>query len=352
MADLSTYLSRAAKENASDLFLVPGAPVSYKLDGQLLPMDAQKLTPQQSELLIDQLYQLAERSPDTFKTTGDDDFSFSIPGLSRFRVNTYRQRGSLAAVIRVVAFSIPDWQGLSIPEQVMDLSRITNGMILVTGTAGCGKSTTLACLIDQINRTRACHIITLEDPIEFLHRNEKSIVSQREISVDTGDYLCALRACLRQAPDVIQLGEMRDRDAIRTAMTAAETGHLLFATLHTRGTVNSIDRIIDTFPADQQAQIRFQLSTVLQTVVSQQLLPDVDGGLVPAFEILHLTGGIRTMIRDCKNHQIPSAIAAGAADGMISMDQSIFRLYQQGRITRETALEYADNPEQLLRRMG
>lgn len=352
MADLSTYLSRAAKESASDLFLVPGAPVSYKLDGQLLPMDDRKLSPQASEQLIDELYQLAERSPDTFKTTGDDDFSFSIPGLSRFRVNTYRQRGSLAAVIRVVAFSIPDWQDLGIPEEVMNLSRVSSGMILVTGTAGCGKSTTLACLIDRINQTRACHIITLEDPIEFLHRNQKSIVSQREISVDTGDYLCALRACLRQAPDVIQLGEMRDRDAIRTAMTAAETGHLLFATLHTRGTVNSIDRIIDTFPADQQTQIRFQLSTVLQTVVSQQLLPDVDGGLVPAFEVLHLNSGIRTMIRDCKNHQIPSAIAAGADEGMISMDQSIFRLYQQGRITRETALEYADNPEQMLRRMA
>jgi len=351
MADLSTYLSRAAKESASDLFFVPGAPVSYKLDGHLLPMDDRKLSPQASEALIDELYRLAERSPDTLKTTGDDDFSFSIPGLSRFRVNTYRQRGSLAAVIRVVAFSIPDWRDLGIPEEVMDLSRVSSGMILVTGTAGCGKSTTLACLIDRINQTRACHIITLEDPIEHLHRNQKSIVSQREISVDTGDYLCALRACLRQAPDVIQLGEMRDRDAIRTAMTAAETGHLLFATLHTRGTVNSIDRIIDTFPADQQAQIRFQLSTVLQTVVSQQLLPDVDGGLVPAFEILHLNSGIRTMIRDCKNHQIPSAIAAGADEGMISMDQSIFRLYQQGRITKETALEYADNPEQMLRRM-
>lgn len=352
MADLSTYLSRAAKESASDLFFVPGAPVSYKLDGHLLPMDDRKLSPQASEALIDELYRLAERSPDTLKTTGDDDFSFSIPGLSRFRVNTYRQRGSLAAVIRVVAFSIPDWRDLGIPEEVMDLSRVSSGMILVTGTAGCGKSTTLACLIDRINQTRACHIITLEDPIEHLHRNQKSIVSQREISVDTGDYLCALRACLRQAPDVIQLGEMRDRDAIRTAMTAAETGHLLFATLHTRGAVNSIDRIIDTFPADQQAQIRFQLSTVLQAVVSQQLLPDVDGGLVPAFEILHLNSGIRTMIRDCKNHQIPSAIAAGADEGMISMDQSIFRLYQQGRITKETALEYADNPEQMLRRMG
>jgi len=351
MATLMEYLTRAADDGASDIFLVPGAPVTLKLEGILTQVDSQRLMPDQSEALIRQIYTLANRNMEPFQRTGDDDFSFAVPGLARFRVNAYRQRGSLAAVIRVVAFRIPDWKELGIPQQVMALTEEHSGMILVTGTAGCGKSTTLACLVDKINQNRACHIITLEDPIEYLHRNQKSIISQREIAVDTGDYLSALRACLRQAPDVIQLGEMRDRDAIRTAMTAAETGHLLFATLHTRGTVNSIDRIIDTFPADQQAQIRFQLSTVLQTVVSQQLLPDVDGGLVPAFEILHLNSGIRTMIRDCKNHQIPSAIAAGADEGMISMDQSIFRLYQQGRITKETALEYADNPEQMLRRM-
>jgi len=192
----------------------------------------------------------------------------------------------------------------------------------------------------------------LEDPIEFLHRNQRSIVSQREIAVDTADYLSALRACLRQAPDVIQLGEMRDLETIRTAMTAAETGHLLLGTLHTRGAVNTIDRIIDAFPADQQEQIRIQLSAVLRTVVSQQLLPDVDGGLVPAFEIMHMTGAVRSMIRDSKTHQIAAAIASGSGDGMISMDQSILKLFQAGRITKETALEYADNAEQMLRRLG
>lgn len=349
---LKAYLSRAAKDGALDLFLIPGAPVSYKLDGVLLPLEDGRLNPAQSEAYILEIYSLADRDAASFRASGVDDFSFAFPGLARFRVNTYRQRGSWAAVIRVVAFAIPDWQSLCIPPQVMELSDLTNGMVLVAGTAGCGKSTTLACLIDRINRTRACHIITLEDPIEYLHRNQKSIVSQREIAIDTNDCISALRACLRQAPDVIQLGEIRDLETIRTAMTAAETGHLLLATLHTHGAVNTIDRIIDTFPADQQNQIRLQLSTVLRTVVCQQLLPDVDGGLVPAFEVLQITGAVRSMIRDCKSHQIPGVIASGSAEGMLSMDQSIFALYQSGRISRQTALEYTDNPEQMTRRMG
>lgn len=351
MASLMDYLSRAAKDGASDLFMIPGGPVSYKLDGNLTALEQERLMPTQSEVLIREIYATAQRDIAPFLQSGDDDFSFAVAGLARFRVNTFRQRGSLAAVIRVVAFSIPDWKSLHIPQQVIDLAKLSSGMVLFTGTAGCGKSTTQACLIDQINRSRACHIITLEDPIEYLHRNQKSIVSQREIAVDTSDYLSALRACLRQAPDVIQLGEMRDLETIRTAMTAAETGHLLIATLHTRGAVNTIDRIIDAFPADQQNQIRIQLSSVLHTVVSQLLLPDVHGGLVPAFEIMHMTGAVRSMIRDCKNHQIASAIASGGADGMVSMDQSILELYRQGHITKQTALDYADNPEQLLRRL-
>ena len=352
METLMDYLSRAVRDGASDVFLVPGAPMSYKLEGELLPMAEGKISPIQSKAFIEEIYGLAQRELEDFLRTGDDDFSFSVANLARFRVNVYRQRGSWAAVIRIVMFAIPDWKELEIPEQVMELAERTNGMVLVTGTAGCGKSTTLACVVDRINQNRACHIVTLEDPIEYLHRNQKSIVSQREIAVDTQDYLSALRACLRQAPDVIQLGEMRDLETIRTAMTAAETGHLLLATLHTRGAVNTIDRIIDTFPADQQQQIRIQLSAVLCTVVSQQLLPDMDGGQVAAFEILQMTGAVRSMIRDSKNHMIPGAIAAGSAEGMVSMDQSILRLYQKGRITRQTALSYADNPEQMLRRIG
>ena len=351
MAMLMEYLQRAAAEGASDLFLVPGAPVSMKREGLLLPMEEERIMPPQGETLIREIYNLARRELETFLRTGDDDFSFSVPGLARFRVNTYRQRGSWAAVIRVVAFQVPDWQQLGIPEAVMALAEEHSGMILCTGTAGSGKSTTLACLVDRINRSRACHIITLEDPIEFLHRNRRSIVSQREIAVDTTDYLSALRACLRQAPDVIHLGEMRDTETIRTAMTAAETGHLLLSTLHTRGAVNTIDRIIDAFPADQQPQIRIQLSAVLRTVVSQELVPGRDGEQIPVFEIMHVTSAIRSMIREGKNHQIAAAIASGGESGMISMDQSLCKLYQAGRITAQTVLEYADNPEQMQRRI-
>ena len=352
MAELLEYLNRAVKDGASDLFIVAGGPVSEKTDGRLRPLDGEKTYPPETERLIMALYALADRPMDSYRTTGDDDFSFAVPGLARFRVNAYRQRGSLAAVVRVVAFDIPDWESLHIPKQVLDLADVAHGMVLVTGTAGSGKSTTQACIIDRINRTREAHIITLEDPIEYLHRDQKSIVSQREIAIDTADYLSALRACLRQAPDVILLGEMRDHETIRTAMTAAETGHLLIATLHTKGAANTIDRVIDSFPSTQQSQIRVQLSMVLHTVVSQQLLPDKDGGLVPAYEIMHMNPAIRSMIRDSKSHQIDNAILSGGGEGMVSMDQSILALAQSGQITRETALTYADNPEQLRRRLG
>ena len=352
MRELLDYLEQAVAEQASDLFIVAGGPVSEKVEGHLRTISGEKVFPAETERLIRGLYDMADRSMDAYRATGDDDFSFAVPGLARFRVNAYRQRGSLAAVVRLVAFDIPDYRALRIPEQVMDLADLAHGMVLVTGTAGSGKSTTQACIIDRINRTREAHIITLEDPIEYLHRDRRSIVSQREIAIDTTDYLSALRACLRQAPDVILLGEMRDHETIRTAMTAAETGHLLIATLHTNGAVNTIDRIIDAFPSTQQSQIRVQLSMVLRTVVSQRLLPDVDGELVPAYEIMHMNAAIRSMIRDCKNHQIDNVIAAGGGEGMKAMDQSILELYQAGTITRETALDYADHPEQMLRRMG
>ena len=352
MAKLMDFLTQAVAEDASDLFIVAGGPVSIKAGGNLHPTPTEKLLPPQTQQLISEIYALARRPMDEFFRCGDDDFSFTVPGLARFRVNAFRQRGSMAAVVRVVAFDIPDWQSLLIPEQVMELANMTHGMVLVAGTAGSGKSTTQACIINRINQTRSCHIITLEDPIEFLYRDQMSIVSQREIAIDTADYLSALRSCLRQAPDVILLGEMRDLETIRTAMTAAETGHLLIATLHTKGAVNTIDRIIDIFPPGQQGQIRIQLSTVLSTVVSQQLLPGKNGGLVPAYEIMHMNSAIRSMIRDSKNHQIDNAIAAGSSEGMISLDRSILSLYQQGHITLDTALVYADNPEQLRRRLG
>ena len=352
MSKLLEYLQRVVTDKASDLFLVAGGPICEKLEKRLQPISEDRAYPRDTENLIREIYQLAGRSIDRYLQQGDDDFSFSVAELARFRVNAYRQRGSMAAVVRVVSFEIPNWKSLGIPEQVMNLAAVDHGMVLVTGTAGSGKSTTQACVIDRINRTRECHIITLEDPIEYLHRDRKSIVSQREISIDTEDYPSALRACLRQAPDVILLGEMRDQATIHTAMTAAETGHLLIATLHTKGTVNTIDRIVDSFPSGQQDQIRVQLSMVLHTVVSQQLLPGTRGELVPAFEIMHMNSAIRSLIRDSKTHQIDNAIAAGGGEGMVTMDQSILALCKAGAITPETALSYADNPEQLRRRLG
>ena len=351
MAQLIDYLKDSVSLGASDIFIVPGAPVTAKADGSLKHLDDMKVLPDRSLELISGAYDMAKRSMDKLINTGDDDFSFAVPALSRFRVNAYKQRGSLAMVIRIVAFDIPDYNERHIPEEILNLAGISHGMVLITGTAGSGKSTTEACIIDRINKTRACHIITLEDPIEFLHRDDKSIVSQREIAIDSQDYLSALRACLRQAPDVIQVGEMRDLETIRAAITAAETGHLLFATLHTKGAVNAIDRIIDTFPAEAQYQIRVQLSMVLDTVVSQMLLPGVNGELIPAFEIMHMNNAIRSMIRDSKTHQINNAIMTGASDGMISMDQYIINLCKAGQISKEVAISHADDPEQMKRKL-
>ena len=351
MNDLKTYLQQAVQMQVSDLFIVAGGPVSVKLDGHLRPLSEEKLLPPDTDRLIKEMYTLASRSMDGYLSCGDDDFSFSLPGLARFRVNSYHQRGSMAAVIRIVAFSIPDWEALGIPAQLMNLAELHHGMVLVTGTAGSGKSTTQACIIDRINKNRDCHIITLEDPIEFLHRNIRSIVSQREIAIDTQDLLSALRACLRQAPDVILLGEMRDGETIRTAMTAAETGHLVISTLHTKGTANAIDRMIDAFPASQQGQARVQRAMVLETVVAQQLIPAVNGELLPVFEILHMNSAAKNLVREGKTHQLPNLIASGGTEGMISMDQSILSLYKAGKISRDTALSYSDNPEQLARRL-
>lgn len=352
MTDWMEYLKTAVAHQASDVFFVAGKPACEKIENHLHPLSGQRLLPGDTEQIITAMYAQAGRDMEPYCLRGDDDFSFAIPGLARFRVNTYRQRGSMAAVIRVVSFDIPDWRALGIPEKVMDIADLTSGLVLVTGTAGSGKTTTQACIIDRINSERDCHIVTLEDPIEYLHRHKKSIVSQREITIDSKDYLSALRSCVRQAPDVILLGEMRDAETMQTAMSAAETGHMVIATLHTRGAVNAIDRIIDTFPSTQQTQIRVQLATVLKTVVSQQLLPDVHGGMIPACEIMQASSAVRSMIRDNKTYQIDNAIASGAKDGMISMDQAVVELYRAGKITKETALHYCDRPGQVGRQLG
>lgn len=310
------------------------------------------MMPDQCEAFVREIYDLAgHRDISRFLACGDDDFSFAVQGLSRYRVSTYRQRGSLSAVIRVITFELPNPDALGIPESIIRLSDMKKGLVLVTGPAGSGKSTTLACIIDEINRTQEKHIITLEDPLEFLHRHKKSIVSQREISSDTESYLTALRASLRQSPDVILLGEMRDFETISVAMTAAETGHLVLSTLHTLGAANTIDRIIDVFPPNQQRQISVQLSSVLQAVVSQQLIPAKDETLVPAFELMTTTPAIRNMIRENKIHQIDGLIYSSAGKDMLSMDNSILALYKSGKISETEALSHASNPEMLKRKL-
>ena len=345
-------LKKAVEGNASDIFLVPGTSYSLKINGQIRHQGEEALTQDLLDRIIGEIYEMAEnRSMEKIQRTGDDDFSFSVRSLARFRASVFKQRGSIGAIIRVVHFELPDPKAIGLPEEVLGISGLKSGLALVTGSAGSGKSTTLACIIDRINKSRNAHIITLEDPIEYLHRHQKSIVTQREILTDSEDYGAALRAALRQAPDVILLGELRDYETIRTAMTAAETGHLVISTLHTTGAANTIDRIVDVFPQNQQNQIRTQLAMVLQIVVSQQLVPTEDDRILPAFEILVANSAIRNMIRDNKTHQVNSIILSGREEGMIPMDQSLLQLVMDGAINRETALNYAMNKELLEKRL-
>ncbi len=347
------FLTAMTKTGASDLFIIAGRPLSYKKGDTIHVFNDQPLMPPETEDLIKEIYHLAkERDFEKLVTVGDDDFSFAIKGLSRFRVSAYLQRGSFAAVIRIITFNLPDPECLGIPDQIMQLSRLKKGLVLVTGPAGSGKSTTLACMIDEMNKNYEKHIITLEDPLEFLHRHKKSIVSQREINSDTESYITALRASLRQSPDVILLGEMRDFETMSIAMTAAETGHLVLSTLHTSGAANTIDRIIDVFPPNQQHQIAVQLSSVLQAVVSQQLIPATDNSsVVPAFELMTVTPAIKNMIRENKIHQIDALIYSSSNDTLFSMDAYLQRLFQSGKISKEEALSYASNPEMLKRKL-
>ena len=350
--ELGKFLTKSYEMKASDVFLIPGAPVSCKLQGQIVPISEEILKPADTEDLVAQAYAHAHRDPQILERDGDDDFSFPVPGASRFRCNTYLQRGTKAATMRMISFELPDPRELNIPPGVVELGRIKNGMILVTGPAGSGKSTTLACMIDWINHNRGGHIVTVEDPIEYLHRHEKSLISQREVPNDARSFSRALRAALRQAPEVIMLGEMRDLDTIQTAITAAETGHLVLSSLHTTGAAKTVDRILDTFPAEQQAQIRMQLSVVLRAVVSQRLVPGKDGSQRAVFEVMLVNSAIENLIRDGRTHQIENAIFAGARDGMLSMDQELLQLFRNGTITRETALTYAISPDTLGKRIN
>lgn len=350
--DIKELLKEIVTRNASDIFIVAGSPCAIKVAGKIIKYNDTRLMPLDTEKMIKDIYQLANnRDFSNFLASGDDDFSFSLPNIGRFRVNAYRQRNSCAAVLRIVRFELPDPKKMHIPEIVCDLANQKKGMILVTGPAGSGKSTTLACIIDQINQKRNTHIITIEDPIEYLHSHNKSIVSQREVFHDTKNYVAALKAALREAPEVILVGEMRDLETIDIAITAAETGHLIFSSLHTVGAANTIDRMIDVFPASQQQQIRVQLAMVLNAVICQQLLPGVDGKMIPTFEIMICNQAIRTLIRDGKTHQIDSTISNSRQFGMITMDEAIIELYKQGKISKETALMYATNPKIVERRL-
>lgn len=348
MMNTKVILEEITKKNASDIFMVAGRPLTYKMNEKMYVYNDDILTPESCRKLITDIYELADnRNISAFEESGDDDFSFAIPGVSRFRVSTYKQRGSFSAVIRIITFSLPKPEELMIPDSVMNLSNIRQGLVLITGAAGSGKSTTLSCLIDKINTEQEKHIITLEDPLEYLHTHKKSIVSQREIFTDTESYLKALRSALRQCPDVILLGEMRDYETINTAMTAAETGHLIFSTLHTVGAANSINRVIDAFPANQQHQVAIQLSMVLQAIISQKLLPTIDGQVIPAFEILIPNTAIRNLIREGKIHQINAMVYSSAHNNMIAMDTHILALYHRGIIDSKTALENACDPDSM-----
>ena len=348
--DIKNILIEAATNNASDIFIISGAKLSYKANNHLISIDSAPLSTADTRNLAVQIFALADMEYSEEDLPDKEmDFSFSMPGLGRFRANIYKQRGSYAAILRYVPFELPDSEKLGIPDEVMKLGDNKSGIVLITGPANSGKSTTLSCIIDRINKTKHGHIITIEDPIEFLHRHDKCLISQREINIDTVSYLDALRAALRQSPDVILLGEMRDYETISTAMTAAETGQLVLSTLHTLGAASTVDRIIDVFPINQHHQIRIQLSMVLNAVVSQQLLPSVDGKLVPAFEIMTMNSAIRTMIREEKTHQIDTILQS--SPGMQTMDSCIFKLFRDGAITAETAIEYAYNPEIMKKRL-
>ncbi|MGI6091443.1 MAG: type IV pilus twitching motility protein PilT [Veillonellaceae bacterium] len=345
---MEALLRTAVERNASDIHITVGVPPVFRINGSLVHYESPALLPSDTMAFFDEITTQEQRQK--LALNGELDFSFAIQGVSRFRVNAFRQRGSLAIAIRVVNEQVPTLDKLGHPEILKTFARQHRGLVLVTGPTGSGKSTTLAAMLKLINEERSCHIITLEDPIEYLHKHNKSIVNQREIHSDSLSFANALRAALREDPDVILVGEMRDVETIGIAVTAAETGHLVFATLHTGDAAQTIDRIIDVFPPHQQQQIRIQLSLTLQGIVCQQLLPRLDGnGRVVALEILTVNPAVRNLIREGKSHQLVSVIQTGARFGMQSMDMSLKDLYRRGIISYEDALARAINQETFVR---
>ncbi|BER91943.1 type IV pilus twitching motility protein PilT [Thermatribacter velox] len=346
--DIIELLKEVIERGASDLHLTVGKPPTFRIDGRLIFSDHPPLSSQDTEEMARSL--LDSKRWQKFVEENELDFSTGIPQVGRFRVNVYRQRGSCGLAIRALSYHIPSMEELGLPVSVLQkLASLPRGLILVTGPTGSGKSTTLASMIDYINSTRSCHIVTIEDPIEYLHAHKKSLVNQREVGSDTPSFESALVHALRQDPDVILVGEMRNLETVNIALQAAETGHLVMATLHTNNAPQSVDRIIDIFPPHQQLQVRVQLASCIQGIISQQLLPRADGkGRVPACEVMIANNAIRNLIREGKSYQIYSVMQTNRAQGMITMDQALFELYQKGLITWESALERAVDPKELL----
>jgi len=349
--DFADLLIEVSDLGASDLHLTAGSPPMVRDRGQLRPLDYPRLTPQMTREIVYSFLTNDQRQ--RLETDWQVDLSYSIPGRTRFRVNAYFQRASIGAAFRLIPSEIPSLDTLELPAVLREFTKKPRGFVLVTGPTGSGKSTSLAAMVDLINRERHEHIMTVEDPIEFLHPHKGCIVNQREIGSDAKSFSMGLKAALRQDPDVILVGEMRDLETIQTALTAAETGHLVFATLHTQDTAQTIDRIVDVFPPSQQGQVRVQLSVALQGIVTQQLLPRADGsGRVSACEVLMPTPAIRNLIREGKTHQIYSALQTGGSVGMQTMDAALVHLVRQRKITRELAEARSSTPQELRRLMG
>ena len=340
-------LREATERGASDLHLSVGLPPVIRIDGKLVRLDYSPLAPNEIQRLVYDI--LTTDHIQWFEKTHELDFSYGVRDVGRFRVNVYKQRGSVGAAFRAIPNQVPSFEQLRLPNVLRDLCRKHSGLILVTGPTGSGKSTTIACMIDQINSEREVHIMTMEDPIEYLHRHKRAMINQRELNTDTDSFENALRAVLREDPDVILIGEMRDLETISAALTLAETGHLVFGSLHTRNAPQTIDRIIDVFPPHQQDQIRVQLSNTIEGIIAQQLIPRLGGGRVAAIEVLIATSAIRNLIREGKTFQIHSAIETGAQFGMQSMDKVLADLHRNGQISLQDATIRSIDPENFQR---